>query len=135
MKHTILTLLVALTLAACGEDRKPVEALEKTTMDLHDEAMKAMGPMNKTATAIRKTLKTTDSLSQRYQDLQAAATAIERAEADMMDWMEQYQSPADSVPVARAVEYLTTQKARMEQNFNDIKAASERGAKLLDGGK
>ncbi len=132
MKKYLAAFALALILAACSENRKPVEALEKTTMDLHDEAMKAMGPMNATARDLRAALKTTDSLSQRFQDLRAAATAIERADADMMAWMQQYNSPAEDLPVAQAVEYLTAQKAAIEKNFNDIKAAAEQGKKVLE---
>ncbi len=135
MKKYLTALALSLLLASCSESRQPVVVLEKTTMDLHDEAMKAMGPMNATARDLRAALKTTDSLSQRYQDLRTAASAIERADADMMAWMQQYNSPAEDVPVPKALEYLTTQKAAIEKNFNDIKIAAEQGKKMLEAAK
>lgn len=132
MKFFTTTLICLLFLAACNNDRKAIETLEKATMDIHDEAMKAMGPMNSTARGLRETLKTTDSLSQQYQLIREALTKIEHAESDMMSWMQSYTPPAEETPAEQALQYLNDQKSKMEQNFKDIKAAAEQGKILLE---
>jgi hypothetical protein len=132
MKFFTTTIICLLLFAACNNDRKAIETLEKATMDLHDEAMKAMGPMNSTARSLRETLKTTDSLSQQYQLIREALAKIEHAEADMMTWMQSYTPPAEDTPAEQALQYLNDQKSKMEQNFKDIKAAAEQGKLLLE---
>ncbi len=135
MKFFTTTFFCLLLLAACNNDRKAIETLEKVTMDLHDEAMKAMGPMNSTARSLREVLKTTDSLSQEYKSIQDALAKIEHAESDMMSWMQSYTPPAEDTPAEQALQYLNDQRSKMEKNFNDIKAAAERGKQLLESKK
>ena len=125
------TIAAILLFMACNNDRKAIESLEKTTMDLHDEAMKAMGPMNKTARELRAILATTDSLSVQYKDIQQALTQIEHAEADMMRWMENYNAPDKDTPSEKAIQYLGEQKTAIEKNFKDIQAAAEKGKSLM----
>jgi hypothetical protein len=112
-------------------DRKAVETLEKATMDLHDEAMKSMGDMNAVASAIRAALPGVDSLSPRYDSLQTAVRTIRKAEADMMDWMQQYNSPAEDMPIEAATSYLNDQKAKIAKNLKDIQDALAQGKGVL----
>ncbi|MEY3241277.1 MAG: hypothetical protein RIR11_2715 [Bacteroidota bacterium] len=131
MKYVTLILAVAaLTLMSCN-DRKAVETLEKATMDLHDEAMKSMGDMNAVASAIRAALPGVDSLSPRYDSLQTAVRTIRKAEADMMDWMQQYNSPAEDMPIEAATSYLNDQKAKIAKNLKDIQDALAQGKGVL----
>jgi hypothetical protein len=126
LKYATLILAASLILLSCN-DRKAVETLEKATMDLHDEAMKSMGAMNTVASDIRAALPGVDSLSPRFDSLQTAIRTIKKAEADMMDWMQQYNSPAEDMPVEAATSYLTDQKAKMAKNLKDIQAALAQG--------
>ncbi len=126
MKYATLILAASFILLSCN-DRKAVETLEKATMDLHDEAMKSMGAMNAVASDIRAALPGVDSLSPRYDSLQTAVRTIKKAEADMMDWMQQYNSPAEDMPIEAATSYLTDQKAKMAKNLKDIQAALAQG--------
>ena len=130
MKYATLILAASLILLSCN-DRKAVETLEKATMDLHDEAMKSMGAMNAMASDIRAALPGVDSLSPRYDSLQTAVRVIKKAEADMMDWMQQYNSPAADMPIEAATSYLTDQKAKMAKNLKDIQAALAQGQDVL----
>ena len=131
MKYATLLLAVASFILLSCNDRKAVETLEKATMDLHDEAMKSMGDMNAMASAIRAALPGVDSLSPRYDSLQTAVRVIKKAEADMMDWMQQYNSPAEDMPIEAATSYLTDQKAKMAKNLKDIQAALAQGHGVL----
>lgn len=129
LKYATL-ILTSFILLSCN-DRKAVETLEKATMDLHDEAMKSMGDMNAVASAIRAALPGVDSLSPRYDSLQTAVRTIKKAEADMMDWMQQYNSPAEDMPIEAATSYLTDQKAKMAKNLKDIQDALAQGKGVL----
>lgn len=129
MKYATI-ILTSLILLSCN-DRKAVETLEKATMDLHDEAMKSMGAMNAVASDIRAALPGVDSLSPRYDSLQTAVRTIKKAEADMMDWMQQYNSPAEDMPIEAATSYLTDQKAKMAKNLKDIQDALAQGKGVL----
>ncbi len=130
LKYATLILAASLILLSCN-DRKAVETLEKATMDLHDEAMKSMGAMNAVASDIRAALPSVDSLSPRFDSLQTAVRTIKKAEADMMDWMQQYNSPAEDMPIEAATSYLTDQKAKMAKNLKDIQAALAQGQGAL----
>ena len=130
LKYATLILAASLILLSCN-DRKAVETLEKATMDLHDEAMKSMGAMNAVASDIRAALPGVDSLSPRYDSLQTAVRTIKKAEADMMDWMQQYNSPAEDMPIEAATSYLTDQKAKMAKNLKDIQDALAQGKGVL----
>ncbi len=116
-------------LAACGDDKKQIEALDKETMAIHDEAMKDMADMNRVARELKQTMIAaimTPEQSAIYNDV---LTNIGQAENGMMDWMKNYKSP-DKMSTADALKYLQEQKTLIEKNHADIKAALEAGEKL-----
>lgn len=128
-----LLALAAVIWCACN-DRSGVEALQKQTLAIHDEAMEAMAEMSRTGRALKIHLSRLDSLPNKggaaRDSVAQALTAIEKADEDMMGWMQQYSAPTDkSVPEATA--YLNDQKQKIEQNYSDIKAAIAQGKQLL----
>lgn len=128
----ILVLLIALTIAACTDNREAVLALENKTIAIHDEAMKEMASMNRVARELRSMLTEADSLGlseARRDSIRDALLLMDKAEEDMMTWMGNYKSPADQ-PVDAALKYLEEQKLFIEKNFEDMKNAHEVGKKL-----
>ena len=105
----VLLLLAALSACSSSEnDRQQEAAAEKALMARHDAVMGRM-----------------DQLYTARQQLTAAALpdtaragrqrrALLGAEAAMMDWMHQYQQPADSVAHARKMRYFEQQQHKID---------------------
>lgn len=127
----ILPVFVAVFFLFSCDNRKEVEDMTANTMQIHDEAMAALGPMMSESRRLKKLLAIADSTSLRADSLKNALMSIDKAEADMMDWMQHYKAPKKETPKAEALKYLEAEKAKIEQNFADIKAATE-GAKKMN---
>lgn len=128
----ILIPAIALLCFACN-NRQAVETLQDQTMAVHDAAMKDMAEMSRTGRALKQLLAQTDTLPAHKalrDSIAVALTAIEKADADMMDWMQQYRKPDDK-SVEEAVAYLNAQKQKIEQNLRDIQAATAGGRQFL----
>ena len=117
---------ICLVLLAC-ESRHEVEILEQETERIHDDAMRDMAEMNRTGRGLKKD---TAGTAARRDSIAAVLLQMTDAEADMMAWMTGYRAPKD-LPKAEAVQYLTEQKAKIEQNQKDIRAALEAGKALV----
>ncbi len=127
-----LMLLCSITLimVACNGSKKEMVALDKETMDIHDEAMKEMADMNRTSRALKAFVSTALMTPEQSAPYSEALLNIENAETGMMNWMTQYKSPED-LPAEQALAYLKDQKAKITKNRDDIHAALEAGKKLL----
>lgn len=102
-------------------------------MAVHDTAMKDMAEMSRTGRALKQILAETDTLpanKAKRDSIAVTLVAIEKADADMMDWMQQYRKP-DEKSVEEAVAYLNEQKQKIEQNLRDIQAATAAGRQFL----
>lgn len=132
-KLLLFMVFVGIAFSACN-DRSGVEALQKQTLAIHDEAMGAMAEMSRTGRALKIHLVRLDSLPNQggaaRDSVAQALAAIEKADEDMMGWMQQYSAPTDK-SVSEATAYLNDQKQKIEQNFSDIKAATAQGKQLL----
>jgi thioredoxin-related protein len=123
-------LLVAAFLLACTGDTA-VKDLQQSTEHIHDEAMKEMAVMNRLGRELKKELAAIDSTAAnpRREALVSALSAMRLAEEDMMNWMVQYKEPTGMEKDA-ALQYLQTQKTKIEKNQSDIRAATEMGKRL-----
>lgn len=132
MKY-MLFLCAGILLLACN-NRQAVETLQTQTMAIHDEAMKEMADMERTARALKQLQAGIDTLpasKPRRDAIAAALTTIEKADGDMMDWMQTYQAPDDK-PTEEALNYLKDQKQKIEKNISDIRAANAAGKQILE---
>lgn len=123
-----LIALIALAVS-CGDDRKEIKNLESETMALHDQAMKAMTEMKRKGRALQMERTTLDSLrtdTLRSKAIMQVLVQMEKAEADMMTWMEQYKIP-DEMPKEEALRYMQEQKKMMEKNLTDMTAWKQSG--------
>ena len=131
MRHFLILFSgIGLLLIACNGSKKEIAALEKETMDIHDEAMKEMADMNRTARALKSFLATALMTHEQSVPYSEALLNMEKAEADMMAWMTQYKKPEDG-SAEEILAYLTEQKAKIAKNRDDIHAALEAGKKML----
>ncbi|MEI6412316.1 MAG: hypothetical protein WCR52_23195 [Bacteroidota bacterium] len=117
---------------SCNNNQNNLKVLQKQTEDMHDEAMKDLGGMNRISRNLQKELAHIDSLHQtspRRDSILETIRIMHKAEDDMMAWMAQYQA-ADQLPAKEALDYMTKQKNDIEKNRNDIKEAMQRGKAL-----
>lgn len=130
MKHLLILLTAFLVMTSCQGDEKKLEALQKETNEIHDQAMKDMADMNRVAREIKEFMQTANLSHEdgiKYADV---LSAIGTAENNMMSWMANYHEPKDQ-PTAEAIKYLETQKAFILENQKEIREAAEAGKKLL----
>lgn len=126
MRHFFFALLAISFLTSCNN----VEALKKETETIHDEAMKEMAEMNRTARAIKDFLVSASMTPEQSAQYVEVLTAMGKAENDMMSWMANYKEPVGK-SADEATQYLTEQKKLIEANYADIKAATAAGKKIL----
>lgn len=134
-KYALTSLLAALLMGGCAEDRTPVTTLQTEVEHIHDEAMKQMGPMNALARQLKQEMAALPEGSPRRDSVQQAIDYIGKAEKDMMDWMKGYKAPEEKTSVKEALEYLQKEKTAIEQNGKDIQAATDQGLRLLSAPK
>ncbi len=130
MKQLLFCLCTVLIALACNNSKKQVEALQKETEEIHDEAMKDLAEMNRVAAAIKEFMISASMTPAQSATYTETLTAIGNAENEMMAWMANYKAPTDK-PAAEALKYLEEQRALIEQNHIAILAATEQGKKLL----
>ncbi|XWW44650.1 viral A-type inclusion protein [Fibrella sp. USSR17] len=144
MKHLVLTISLAMALAACGSKEKsgheghnmamteavtPVDKAQKEVLALHDEVMPRIDDIMKLKKELNGKLTALDSMrgtpteTVRIDEQKAQVRQLVRhlIEADrlMMDWMDQYKGDTlKKLPEADALRYLAEQK----QLINNAKA-------------
>lgn len=132
MKHIFCLAALFMMFAACEDgSKKQIEALQKETMDIHDEAMKDLAEMNRVSRKLKEFMISAIMTPEQSEKYTAALTAIEKADEDMSNWMRDYEEPK-GVPAAEAMRYLEEQKQKISKNRDDIRAALEAGKKLLE---
>jgi predicted house-cleaning NTP pyrophosphatase (Maf/HAM1 superfamily) len=105
-------------------DEQKAEAAEKAVLARHDELMAQMDQL----TVLRQQLQKTPGL-----DTVAAGRqrrALLAADAAMMDWMHRYRKPADTVTVARRLQYFSAQQHTMD-SVATLFRTSQDSARLL----
>ncbi|WP_242927259.1 hypothetical protein [Pontibacter vulgaris] len=113
----VLLAITLLFLAACksGPSEEEQKAtLEKTVLDVHDEAMAKMGTIHQLKRRLQHlqdSLQTADTAATGL--FKRQETSLDKADEAMMSWMHQYQAP-DSLQYKEAMQYLQEQKAKIE---------------------
>lgn len=128
-KTSLLFSCLLFFFSACNNDQKQVEALANETESVHDDAMKDMADMNRVARELKQTLIAATMTPEQSAIYTQTLEAIGKAENDMMDWMKNYKRP-EGMAAPEALKYLQEQKALIEKNHAEIKAALEAGMKL-----
>ena len=132
---TAAAFCLVIALASPGEAGKnDLDSLEKATMQIHDDAMRAMADMNRTGRALKREMETLDSLAPRRDSIRQVVRRMKIAEEDMYAWMQAY-TPPKEMPAEKAVPYLLDQKEKIGKNQQDILAALEAGRALLNRSK
>lgn len=107
----LLLLPLLASLPAClslQSDKQKAEAAEKAMMARHDELMAEMDQL----TVLRQQIQKTPG-----PDTVAAGRrrrALLSADAAMMDWMHRYHKPADTVALARRLDYFSSQQKKID---------------------
>lgn len=127
---SMLFVLAGFFLPACNGAQKEIDALDKENKEIHDSAMNDLAAMNKVSLDIKAFLTTALMTPEQSAKYSKVLSDMEKAESDMMEWMSKNE-PVKDKPAAEALAYLKDQKAKITQNRNDIRAATEAGKKLL----
>ncbi len=130
-KAGALLLFSFLLFTACNNDKKQIEALITSTTELHDNAMKDLADMNRVARELKQTIAAATMTPEQSALYTTALESMGKAENDMMEWMKNYKLQED-MPAADKIKYLQEQKALIEKNGVEIKAALETGKKLME---
>jgi hypothetical protein len=136
MQKFIIYISFFLIITSCGgsKETKQQKALEKLAgevMEVHDRSMPDHGKLfgyKKKLVAIENTL--TDSLAK--QEVLACILNIEKADADMMDWMHQYKAPEDFLPFEEKKAYYIEQKETIESVEKLTNQTIEKAKELIE---
>lgn len=132
MKHRsyYLILLLSASQYSCAlSEKEQLKQLEERVLHQHDEAMRRMDQLNQLQNTFQTYLRQADTVPTETRLLRKQLADLSQADAAMMDWMHQYQSP-DSLPAAKATLYLQNQLVKIEQVKSRLDSALTKAAKM-----
>ena len=128
----ILLSFASLFIISCQDNKSDV--LHKEIMTIHDEIMPKTGEISNLYLAFRKKLETDSSISMaQRQELSAQADDLEKAEEEMMVWMNDYiipQTLRDTKNSEEIISYLQDQKIVISKIKEHTEASLEKAKKL-----
>lgn len=107
----------------------PREKLATQVMAIHDSVMPKMDNIMKLKMRLKASIDTTNSDTFKLAALNAI-NQLEIADEQMMQWMRNYNPPADSIPEQEAMSYLKDQEKKIIEVQNSM-LSSIRNAKVL----
>lgn len=124
-------MLTATLLAACGQDKSAIKAMEEESIALHDEVMPEMGTIIELKGQLKARMAAIDTTDvNALAEVEALYMALENAEEGMKNWMHSYQVPdykkslEELEPVASAqLEAIKQVHADMKKSIADAQAA------------
>jgi hypothetical protein len=136
----IITGVAILALAACGnssskkndENQGERKKLMEDVMALHDKYMPQMDSLKKLNNRLGTQLDSVVTDSAMIIEFENARTQLENASEGMMDWMRNFEKPADSVKKEEAINYLNNQKQLMENVGVEMEKSMHRADSLLN---
>lgn len=128
----ILLSFASLFIISCQDNKSDV--LHKEIMTIHDEIMPKTGEISYLYLAFRKKLETDSSISMaQREELSAQADDLEKAEEEMMVWMNDYiipQTLRDTKNSEEIIAYLQDQKIVISKIKEHTEASLEKAKKL-----
>lgn len=136
----IITGVAILAIAACGnssskkEDKNQGERkkLMEDVMALHDEYMPQMDSLKNLNNRLAAQLDSAVTDSAMTIEFENARTQLEEASEGMMNWMRNFEKPADSVKKEEAINYLNDQKEVMKNVGIEMEQSMHRADSLLN---
>ncbi|MDR9398237.1 hypothetical protein [Salibacter sp.] len=139
----IITGVAILALAACGnssskkkdENQGERKKLMEEVMALHDKYMPQMDSLKNLNNRLGTQLDSAVTDSTMTIEFENARTQLENASEGMMNWMRNFEKPADSVKTKKAINYLNDQKKLMENVGIEMEQSMHRADSLLNHSK
>lgn len=139
----IITGVAILALAACGnssskkkdENQGERKKLMEEVMALHDKYMPQMDSLKNLNNRLGTQLDSAVTDSTMTIEFENARTQLENASEGMMNWMRNFEKPADSVKTKKAINYLNDQKKLMENVGIEMEESMHRADSLLNHSK
>ena len=101
-------------------------------MDVHDEVMPLMDPLYQTRKQLQDKADSLDPTSAAYGQHGELIRKIEVAEAEMMNWMRNYEPNFEGQTDSVTTYYYEAQKAAIEEVASQMNAALEEGKSMLE---
>jgi len=128
--YFMLFVLASLLAQACDGSKKEIDALDKQTKEIHDQAMGDLAAMNQTSLALKDFMIKALMTPEQSTVFNKTLADMEKAESDMMEWMAQDKLP-EGKSKEEALAFMKERLAKITRNRDDIRAATEAGKKLL----
>jgi len=110
---SLYTLIFTLAIVSCGGESERTILYNKV-MDIHDEMMPKMDDMYKLKTDLQGKLATATSPEEKTA-LEQRIAKLDSADQKMMDWMHQFNPPADDANEDEALTYLKDQLVKVAE--------------------
>jgi hypothetical protein len=127
-KASIFSLItLAFVYSQCNDSKAPdrFSVVKEEVLKLHDETMEAHGTLMQLSAQLKN--KAADTSLPNLILLDSIRTELDGLQADMMDWMAQFDEPETSSP--ETIQYLESQSAVLqklkESQIQQIKVATE----------
>jgi hypothetical protein len=108
------------------QDKKAEEDLTKEVLALHDEVMSKTDQLVQLETKLKNLV--TKSTPEAKASTDSVLVMLTMAENDMMDWMNQYNDDHNGKSHKEIMDYLSTQKSKLDQIKKSTEMAILKGA-------
>ena len=138
MKKIIIPALaiILLGLISCGRSKDQIQKdkvkkIADEVMEIHDRSMAHHGDLFKQKKKLVKCYESEkDSIV--LKEVQSVILDLEKADADMMNWMHQYKVPDQTTPADEQIAYYTDQKNKIESVETFSNSSLDHAKKLLE---
>ena len=140
-QYFLLSLLLVssgLFVWACGSassENRPVDAMVKQVIDIHDKVMPKMGNMTKLQKDLRKEIEELEGQdtadAERVAAMKTAVAKLESAKAGMRNWMKEFEHPSAEQAESEALKYLESELKKVEQLRDDILSSLKQAENLM----
>lgn len=115
-------MLTATLLAACGQDKSAIKAMEEESIALHDEVMPEMGTIIELKGQLKARMAAIDTTDvNALAEVEALYMALENAEEGMKNWMHTYQVPDYKKPLEELEPVASAQLEAIKQVHSEMK--------------
>lgn len=106
-------LLIAMV-AACSNKKEEVQQLKNEVLKVHDEVMPKMDEVMKLKRQLKEHMQkdSVDSIMQ--QKINVKVKALDQADAEMMNWMHQFDPMMENMKDQEKIDYLKEQKQKID---------------------
>jgi hypothetical protein len=142
MRNSIILLGIVVWFSACSSQTESTnqnadleqtsDSLAKLVLSIHDEVMPEMSKVRELKSELKTRMDSLELDSATLSSYQLMSNDLEGAGEDMMQWMRNFNRPADSASVESVMAYYTAELERIRKVKDQMQSAIGKASKELE---